>query len=295
MVQACEGVFKDSGLGATDGHYDIFEDYTITLCPENPGEKLNIDFEEFFLGNSGESKMYLYDGDSEAADPITIFPKPRTANYFSKNELTGVSFTAMSDSGCITIRFISGLVQASGWKANLSCCQDIDGDLVYDPAGFPENDIDDPLTDFVEVKKDNPVLFKAENLNFPTNANGVYYEWIFVDDHRIDNQVILETIRTTSPELRYAFDYFTFDNDGFFNNKLFLRIYDSFGCYHEEMIEFRVLTPKVDVYPAVTRNNLSNLEALLYGGSIPTENGVTKEILGLFPDDYHCLITQIKK
>ena len=50
------------------------------------------------------------------------------------------------------------------------------------------------------------------------------------------------------------------------------------------MIEFRVLTPKVDVYPAVTRNNLSNLEALLYGGSIPTENGVTKEILGLFPE-----------
>ena len=49
MVQACEGVFKDSGLGATDGHYDILEDYTITLCPENPGEKLNIDFEEFFL------------------------------------------------------------------------------------------------------------------------------------------------------------------------------------------------------------------------------------------------------
>ena len=95
MVQACEGEFKDSGLGASDGHYDILEDYTITLCPENPGEKLNIDFEEFFLGNSGESKMYLYDGDSEAADPITIFPKPRTANYFSKNEfskLTNFSF-----------------------------------------------------------------------------------------------------------------------------------------------------------------------------------------------------------
>ena len=296
MVQTCGGVFLDSGASAqTPGNYDIFEDYTITLCTESPGEKLNIDFEEFFLGNSGVSKMYLYDGDSEAADPITIFPKPRTDNYFEKNELTGVSFTAMSDSGCITIRFISGLDQASGWKANLSCCQDIDGDLVYDPAGFPENDIDDPLTDFVEVKKDNTVLFKAENLNFPKNANGVYYEWIFVDDHRIDNQVVLETITTTSPELRYAFDYYTFDDDGYFNNKLFLRIYDSFGCYHEEMIEFRVLTPKVDVYPAVTRNNLSNLEALLYGGNIPTENGVTKEILGLFPDDYHCLITQIKE
>ena len=51
-------------------------------------------------------------------------------------------------------------------KANLSCCQDIDGDLVYDPAGFPENDIDDPLTDFVEVKKDNPVLFNQRTLIF---------------------------------------------------------------------------------------------------------------------------------
>ena len=61
------------------------------------------------------------------------------------------------------------------------------------------------------------------------------------------------------------------------------------------MIEFRVLTPKVDVYPTVTKNNLSNLEALLYGGNIPIENGVTKEILGLFPDDYHCLISQIKE
>ena len=68
----------------SDGHYDILEDYTITLCPENPGEKLNIDFEEFFLGPSGISKMFLYDGDSTTAEPITIFPKPRTANYFTE-------------------------------------------------------------------------------------------------------------------------------------------------------------------------------------------------------------------
>ena len=84
MVQACEGVFKDSGLGATDGHYDILEDYTITLCPENPGEKLNIDFEEFLILRGLASKMYLYDGDSEASDPITIFPKPRTLIIFLK-------------------------------------------------------------------------------------------------------------------------------------------------------------------------------------------------------------------
>ena len=79
------------------------------------------------------------------------------------------------------------------------------------------------MTDFVEVKKDNPVLFKAEQINFPTNANGVYYEWIFVDDHRIDNQVILETIRTTSPELRYAFDYFTFEKKGFLTIELIVK------------------------------------------------------------------------
>ena len=84
-------------------------------------------------------------------------------------------------------------------------------------------------------------------------------------------------------------------NDGFFNNKLFLRIYDSFGCYHEEMIEFRVLAPKVYVYPTVTRNNEQNLRALLHGGGIPKEDGFTKDITGLFPDDYSCLITQISE
>ena len=61
------------------------------------------------------------------------------------------------------------------------------------------------------------------------------------------------------------------------------------------MIEFRVLAPKVYVYPTVTRNNEQNLRALLHGGEIPKEDGFTKDITGLFPDDYSCLITQISE
>ena len=90
MVQACDGNFKDHGLGANNGHYDILEEYTIQLCPEDPGEKLNIDFKEFpWFWRS--SRMFLYDGDSTAADPITIFPD-KTDNNFSLKRINKDKF-----------------------------------------------------------------------------------------------------------------------------------------------------------------------------------------------------------
>ena len=44
------------------------------------------------------------------------------------------------------------------------------------------------------------------------------------------------------------------------------------------------------MYPAVTPFNLSTEPQILYADNVPDENGVTKEILGLFSDDYHCLL-----
>mgnify|MGYP001442846253 FL=1 len=63
-VNTCSGTFYDSG-GPT-GVYGANEDYTITICPENDAQVIELDFQSFTsqpVQNGNGDGLIIYNGD----------------------------------------------------------------------------------------------------------------------------------------------------------------------------------------------------------------------------------------
>ena len=71
-VNQCGGVFYDSG--GEFGNYGNDENFILTICPENAGQKIQIDFTSFVtqLG-AVPDVMSLFNGDSVASPPYGDF------------------------------------------------------------------------------------------------------------------------------------------------------------------------------------------------------------------------------
>ena len=120
-VVACSGNFYDSG--GSGGNYTSNENYTITICPENSGQMVQLDF-SWFSTQTNADILTIYNGDDDTA-PATTYSGPDT---------NSPGFIAADNStGCLTINFISDTAAStSGWEAEISCyepCQDISGSI----------------------------------------------------------------------------------------------------------------------------------------------------------------------
>lgn len=113
----CNGFIIDSGGQGGPG-YSIDEDYTITICPDNPDDIVNITFNLFNLDNFDDNplpgpnqvnvdQMFVYDGNSTGANFL--------GNY-TGNGLQGVLIqcSPQNTSGCLTFRFVSNTVNNPG-------------------------------------------------------------------------------------------------------------------------------------------------------------------------------------
>ncbi|AGC76613.1 putative secreted protein (Por secretion system target) [Nonlabens dokdonensis] len=133
LVNYCAGdSFSDPG--GTTGNYSDDENETYTICPDNPGDKVVINFSEFDFENNGSNcydGLTIYDGDVATG---TIIPSPGgTTDVWcwdrtgfgapgGSGDLLGVSIAATSASGCITIVLTSdGSQQRAGFIATASC------------------------------------------------------------------------------------------------------------------------------------------------------------------------------
>src|SRR5262245_61002403 len=70
-VSTCVGAFLDSGGEGATG-YSNNEDYTYTICPDNPGDAISINFITFqasLAGSAPVDNMTIYDG-SSTSDPL---------------------------------------------------------------------------------------------------------------------------------------------------------------------------------------------------------------------------------
>ena len=117
-ISACSGTFYDSG--GENLNYSGNEDYTLTICPEEVGQRVKLEFFDFET-QLNVDMITIYDGDSTSEPIIGIF---------SGNTSIGLIFASFENSsGCLTINFTSnGVGNASGWIADISCampCQDI--------------------------------------------------------------------------------------------------------------------------------------------------------------------------
>lgn len=107
-VPVCGGIFMDPA-GPLD--YGPNENYSVTICPDEPNSRAIVAFLEFNIQPFLDG-MYVYDGASAAAPQFGVY---------SGADIPG-PFIATSESGCLTFYFISNAsVNAPGWLANVTC------------------------------------------------------------------------------------------------------------------------------------------------------------------------------
>tara|TARA_B000000441_G_C21742319_1_gene354889 strand:- start:546 stop:1640 length:1095 start_codon:yes stop_codon:yes gene_type:complete len=170
-VNTCSGTFYDSG-GPT-GVYGANEDYTITICPENDAQVIELDFQSFTsqpVQNGNGDGLIIYNGDSTSAEEFGMF------SGTSASSSPGF-IVADNPSGCLTIQFFSnGAAQASGWEAIISCyepCQEVTAAINSNP--------DVNIDGSIEVDLDENIDFSAIGGFSNGNANNATYEWNFDD------------------------------------------------------------------------------------------------------------------
>lgn len=154
-LNACTGLLVDDG-GAAGPYTDAT--YTITLCPDNPGDVIQLAFTEFSLQTSGNAnnndRLFIYDG------PNTSSP---TLGDYSGDQLEGLNATGtvFNASGCLTLRFVpAGAPNTTftGFSANISCTTPCDNPVSSSAIIDPTPD----ALDVVNVCPDEQVTFSSQ-------------------------------------------------------------------------------------------------------------------------------------
>ena len=166
-VNTCSGTFVDTG-GQT-GPYSGSESITYTICPENEGQLVQLDFTEFAT-QAGADIMEIYNA-PDTLDPTTLFGSFSGTTAASSPGF--VSATQDNTSGCITIVFTSsGGVNDTGWVADISCfepCQTIIS--VVDSASPEPNE-----NGYIRVCPGEEINLVGSG-QFGTSGDGATYEW----------------------------------------------------------------------------------------------------------------------
>lgn len=121
-VETCTGTFVDAGNGA-DGTGNPYpdENFTYTLCPDNPGDAVSVSFVAFGLQTNpnpnNSDYLFIYDGPDAGS--------PGMGNY-TGNALQGLPVTATinNPTGCLTFVFQDNgpaNTTSPGWEANIAC------------------------------------------------------------------------------------------------------------------------------------------------------------------------------
>ena len=166
-INTCTGVFVDTG--GDSGPYSANESFTYTICPENAGQLVQLQFSAFAT-QAGADVMTIYNADN-ATDPATSFGD--FSGTASANSPGFVSATQDNPSGCITIVFTSsGGVNDPGWVADISCfepCQTIVS--VLDSASPSSNE-----DGYIRVCPFEDITLTGSG-QFSTSGAGATYEW----------------------------------------------------------------------------------------------------------------------
>ena len=114
-IQQCSGIFYDSG--GLDEDYNDDDNYTFTICPEEDGDFIALDFTAFELGENSTLTIYNSnntDGEVFAEFTGTTSPGEIKATTEALTETT-------SATGCLTIVFEANGDVGPGWEAEVSC------------------------------------------------------------------------------------------------------------------------------------------------------------------------------
>ena len=163
----CEpDMFYDSG-GDT-GSYSDDENFVTTICAENAGDFISLNFTTFSTQLNTDI-LTIYDGDDTTAPVIGSFSGGAGPGVVTASDTNA--------SGCITVEFISnGSGNTVGWEASITCqeqCQIITASI----------DSTDPVANvsgIVEVPPGTTIDFNGSAI-FSDDDTGATYNWNFGD------------------------------------------------------------------------------------------------------------------
>lgn len=213
VVTTCEGSFQDDNGGVgnnagTEGAPYSGTGYTYTICPDNPGDVIQVDFLAFSLytnlNPNNSDYLYIYDGDSPGANSM---------GSYTGNALTGIPVTGTVNNvtGCLTFVFVPSGVSSGdfpGWEGNISCTT---------PCASPTaaNTILDPLPDefnSVSVCLNAPITFSDAGSFAEPGFTLENYIWNFDDGTIVEGEAVVEHAFTEPGE--YIVTLIVEDNNG---------------------------------------------------------------------------------
>ncbi|QTY27868.1 PKD domain-containing protein [Flavobacterium sp. CS20] len=215
----CSGVFLDSGGLANN--YGTGEDFTITICPDDPALISTLEFTEFLLSGDGQTFLTIYDSDT--ADPAELIGT-FTNDLASNPELNFVTASDTNPTGCLTIVFESSNIFPNvGWSANIGCrepCDVTTANIVQvEPSEFNTTSGNYEIGNFL------PITFEIDPDFTSNNGTNPQYVWDFGDGS--------PTVTTTIPIVQHEFTAL-----GNFN--VTVNIIDDFGCSNENAVTIPV-------------------------------------------------------
>ncbi|WP_299127358.1 choice-of-anchor L domain-containing protein, partial [uncultured Winogradskyella sp.] len=172
--------FFDSG--GEFGNYGLNENFVTTICSQNTGEFIILDFTTFITQQGPNADtMNIYDGDDTTAPLLGAFEGP--VGPFT------VSASAANISGCLTVEFISSDAgSGSGWEANILCaapCQTI-------TASIDSTDPEPNGTGVIGIVPGDTVDFTGSAVFSDDNTNATY-TWDFGDGNTANGSNVSNT------------------------------------------------------------------------------------------------------
>ncbi|MGJ8593931.1 MAG: PKD domain-containing protein [Aquaticitalea sp.] len=174
IVNNCSGTFLDSG--GLEGNYSSNENFVITICPDTPGQKVELNFTEFATQLNSD-QMTIFNGDSVNSLNFGVFSGTGSPGFISSNNND-------NPSGCLTIAFISDASgNTLGWEADILCvesCQIITSQL--------DSAIPMPNSDGVIKVCTNENITLNGSGSFEFDGTDASYEWDLGDGNIASGQ-----------------------------------------------------------------------------------------------------------
>ncbi len=183
QVDTCTGTFTDSG--GAGGNYGSNENFTLTICPDVPGNMVQLNFTQFST-QLGVDTMTIFNGPDTMATQLG-------GNYDGANSPGFVTATpAINPSGCLTIVFTSdGAGTTTGWSADIACsepCQTIVAEI---DSTIPAISADESI----KVCQGEEISFTG-TATFSSDPTGATYAWDFGDNTTADGQTVTHSYDT---------------------------------------------------------------------------------------------------
>lgn len=166
-VTTCTGVLEDSGGPA--GQYGLNENFTVVICPDQPGDGISLTWAVFGLDQSGAQNSWdrirIWDGDNTGATYL---------GEYTGGALLGlvVSATTFNPTGCLTVQFISNGTGVGDFAASITC---------FTPCDRPEAIATMSEPSPALVCQGEVISFDGSGSTAAQGFNIVSYTWVFDD------------------------------------------------------------------------------------------------------------------